>query len=234
LPRKRSDYLCPKCGKTGFITKTQWTRSSHYSVSDKTTLAEGKWVTGKEKEYNTGAIQDVKRYKTFSKKFTPVCVVHYDSVTGKRKKCYITSISERKIESDEDAHEFMTQSVKSFFQQIIKVLYELSKCPLTPDENKKLDQALRDFEKVFSPDPSDWIKKVFEVYEENGMNPLDEKSIEDKLKDDPYKALELSAKVMGSISFIVVLHELFVKYILPRRLATQNELHSTLSERHFH
>jgi hypothetical protein len=90
-------------------------------------------------------------------------------------------------------------SVKSFFQQIIKVLYELSKCPLTPDENKKLDQALRDFEKVFSPDPSDWIKKVFEVYEENGMNPLDEKSIEDKLKDDPYKALELSAKVMGSI-----------------------------------
>lgn len=234
MPRKRSDYLCPKCGKTGFITKSQWTRNSHYSVSDKTTLAEGKWVTGKEKEYNTGAIQDVKRYKTFSKKFTPICVVHYDSITGKRTKCYITNIQKRKIKSNDDAHEFMIRSIESFGQEIFKVLLELSRYPLTPDEGERLNQTLREFMKALSTDPSDWRKKVFKIYEENGMNPLDEKSIEAKLKDDPYKALELSAKVMGSIPFFKVLSELFMKYILPPRLATQNELHSTLSEHHFH
>ena len=234
MPRKKSEYLCPKCGKTGFITKTQWTRRSRYSVSDKTTLAEGKWITDKEKEYNTGAIQNVKRYKTFSKKFKPVCVIHHDSITGKRKKCYITNIEKKKIESDEAAHEFMIRSFESFGQEIIKVLLELAKYPLTPDEGKQLTQSLVDFTELFSSDPPEWTKNIIKIYEKNGMDLFDKKSMEDRLGGDPFKILELSAKVMGSIPFIVVLHELFVKYILPPRLATQNALHSTLSEHHFH
>jgi hypothetical protein len=180
------------------------------------------------------AIQDVKRYKTLSKKFTPICVVHYDSVTRKRTKCYITNTLKKKIKSDDDAHEFMVRSIESFGQEIRKVLLELSKYPLTSDENKMLSQTLREFTKVLSSDQPEWIKNTIKIYEENGMNPFDEKSIENKLKDDPYKALELSAKVMGSIPFFKVLSELFMKYILPPRLATQNELHSTLSEHHFH
>ena len=101
----------------------------------------------------------------------------------------------------------MIRSIESFGQEIRKVLLELSKYPLSSDENKMLTQTLREFTKVLSSDQPGWMKNTIKIYEENGMNPFDEKSIEDKLKDDPYKALELSAKVIGIIPFFKVLSE---------------------------
>lgn len=83
MSRRRSTFICPRCGKPGSL-QPDWVRSSRYAISSETTLADnGKWVGVEEKDYETGTIQ--KRFKTFSDKYRHSYVVHYDSKSHKRK-----------------------------------------------------------------------------------------------------------------------------------------------------
>jgi hypothetical protein len=177
LSRNRSTFVCPKCGLPGSGPLNQWSRSSRYAISDKTTLAKGKWVTVEESGY-CGIIQSKKHFKTYSEKYYHQYVKHFDSETGKQKKCYIDRIV--KEEKEENLNPELAE-LRSSIDQIEYSAIELQKLlrriknkmlkyPPCAADDKKISALIRKdnpfeelfeiFNDVFCPgsSPSEWIK----------------------------------------------------------------------------
>ena len=180
MSRKRSTFMCPKCKKTGSLVE-QWVRSSRYATSEKTTLSKGKWVT--EQQHQDGIVQTIKKFKTYSDKYSYYYVKHYNSKLGKQTKCYIGDII--KNEPDHSSSEWaeLVSSITEIETSVVRlrkalkpIKNKISKYPLSPSDEKKVARLLKEsnnsfnpfeefyqiFYEIFDPysSPQEWVRKA--------------------------------------------------------------------------
>lgn len=170
MSRKRSTFICRKCGKPGSL-QPDFVRSGRYAVSPETTLADnGKWVDVEEKDFETGTSQMKRRFKTFSDKYRHNYVVHYDSITHKRKKHYIDNIT-KKEENSPNSGGALVYSIMKHVKTIQAIEKKVLKYPPTnPEVDKRIAQAFRECTNILNPNFKgalpEWLKEVETIQRE--------------------------------------------------------------------
>jgi hypothetical protein len=244
MSRKRSTFICPKCGKPGSLQR-DWVRSSHYAVSPETTLAaNGKWADVEEKDYETETIQTKRCFKIFSDKYSHNYVIHYDSKTHKRKKHYIDNIRKKEDDSS-NPRAALVYAIMKHVKAIKGIQKKILKYPPTkPEDGKRLAQAFNEFTNMLDPNFKgplpDWLKEVERIQQEHDKllqqkrEELISNNKEEEFENNPAVKKIILSKARELINAVPIYRELaywYEHYVEPHLADRNNTLSDILSEK---